>query len=373
MRDPGPDPAKLITMLNCEGDVCDLVKELVDVESVSGNEGPLAGMVDDALSAYPHLTTTRLGNVVVAQTHFGRPVRVVVAGHLDTVPVKGNLPSRLETIDNRRALVGRGTVDMKGGAAIQLNLAATLTDAGKDVTWVFYDNEEVEAAKNGLGLLVASNSELLRADMAILMEPSNGVIEAGCQGSLRVNLRTHGVAAHAARAWTGHNAIHDMAGALQTLNDYQALQVRVDGLVYREGLNAVTISGGTATNVIPDRCDMMVNYRFAPDKSLAEAEQVISGIFSGYDMDVCDAAPPAPPGLSSPLVASFAAEVGSVGPKYGWTDVARFHQLGIPAVNFGPGDPNLAHSDREYVFLDDVTACRDRLSGWLAAEYTVDA
>jgi len=360
-------------MLNCEGDVCDLMRELVDIESVSGNEGLLVGMVNDALSAYPHLTTTRLGNVIVAQTHFGCPTRVVVAGHLDTVPVKGNLPSHIESIDGRRALVGRGAVDMKGGVAVQLNLAASLTEAGKDVTWVFYDNEEVEASKNGLGHLAESSPEVLQADMAILMEPSNGVIEAGCQGSLRVNLRTHGVAAHAARSWTGHNAIHDMAGALQILNDYQALQVRVDGLVYREGLNAVAISGGVASNVIPDRCDMMVNYRFAPDKSLTDAEQVIREIFSGYDMEVRDAAPPAPPGLSSPLVASFVAEAGSVAPKYGWTDVARFHQLGIPAVNFGPGDPNLAHSDHEYVFLDDVTACRDRLLGWLAAEYTVEA
>jgi len=353
-------------MVNCEGDVRDLVRELVDVESVSGNEGPLADMVFDALSGYDHLDLTRHGNVIVAQTHFGAPNRVVVAGHLDTVPVAGNLPSHLEMIDHRPALVGRGTVDMKGGVAVQLNLAATLVEAGKDITWVFYDNEEVEASKNGLGHLVASCPDLLAADMAILMEPSNSVIEAGCQGSLRVNLHTHGVAAHAARSWTGHNAIHDMAGALRILHEYQTQQIRVDGLVYREGLNAVMISGGIATNVIPDRCDMMVNYRFAPDKTLDEAEQILREMFSGYDMDVRDAAPPAPPGLSSPLISSFVSHVGRVEPKYGWTDVARFHQLGIPAVNFGPGDPNLAHSDHEYVFLDDVIACRDRLLQWIA-------
>jgi len=355
-------------MLNCEGDVRDLVKELVDIESVSGGEGPLADMVEEALSACPHLGTTRLGNVIVARTHFGAPVRVVVAGHLDTVPVAGNLPSHMETIDGRQALVGRGAVDMKGGVAVQLNLAASLAQAEKDVTWVFYDNEEVEEAKNGLGRLAASSPELLRADMAILMEPSNSVIEAGCQGSLRVNLRTHGVAAHAARSWMGHNAIHDMAGALQALHDYQLQEIRVDGLIYREGLNAVSISGGIASNVIPDRCDMMVNYRFAPDKTLEEAEQVIREVFSGYDVEVRDAAPPAPPELSSTLISSFVHEVGQVGPKYGWTDVARFHQLGIPALNFGPGDPNLAHSDHESVFLDDVTACRDCLLHWLSTE-----
>ena len=353
-------------MLNCEGDVRDLVRELVDVSSVSGEEGPLADMVTESLSRYAHLRLTRMDNVIVAQTHFGCPTRVVVAGHLDTVPVAGNLPSTVETIDNRQALVGRGAVDMKGGVAVQLNLAATLVEAGKDVTWVFYDNEEVEAEKNGLGHLAASSPELLRADMAILMEPSNCAIEAGCQGSLRVNLRTHGVAAHTARAWMGHNAIHDMAGALRILHEYQSQQIRVDGLVYREGLNAVSISGGIATNVIPDRCDMMVNYRFAPDKTLEEAEQVLREVFSGYDMDIRDAAPPAPPGLTSPLMASFVHQVGRVEPKYGWTDVARFHQLGIPALNFGPGDPNLAHSDHEYVYLDDVIACRDQLLQWIA-------
>jgi len=352
-------------MLKCEGDVRDLVQELVDVESVSGSEGPLANQVYAALSAHPHLTTTRLGNTIVARTNFGRTTRVVVAGHLDTVPVKGNLPSHLETIGGRQALVGRGACDMKGGVAVQLNLAARLTQAAKDVTWVFYDNEEVEADKNGLGHLAEASPRALRADMAILMEPSNGTIEAGCQGSLRINVRTHGVAAHAARAWMGHNAIHDMAGAIQVLHDYQPQEVKVDTLMYREGLNAVSITGGIATNVIPDRCDMLVNYRFAPDKSLVQAEEVLREIFSGYELEVRDAAPPAPPGLESPLVASFAAAVGRVGPKYGWTDVARFYQLGVPALNYGPGDPNCAHTDHEFVYLDDVAACRDLLSAWL--------
>ena len=352
-------------MVNCESDVRELARDLVDVESVSGMEGPLADMVQDALSSYPHLTVTRLGDAVVARTDFGNPRRVVVAGHLDTVPVAGNLPSRVEAIDHRQALVGRGACDMKGGVAIQLSLAASLVRAAKDVTWVFYDNEEVESSRSGLGHLVREAPDLLRADMAILMEPSDSKVEAGCQGSLRVDLRTHGVAAHSARSWTGHNAIHDMAGALQVLNDYQAQEVRVESLVYREGLNAVRISGGVAGNVIPDRCDMMVNYRFAPDKDLDQAEQIVRGIFSGYEVEVLDAAPPAPPGLSSPLVASFVDAVGEVAPKYGWTDVARFVQLGIPAVNYGPGNPDLAHTEGEYVFLDDVVACRERLAQWL--------
>lgn len=352
-------------MLACETDLKDLLRTLVDTESVSGSETHLADMVEQALSSYSHLETIRFGNVVVARTNLGRAERVVVAGHLDTVPVAGNLPSRTTKVHGCEAIVGRGACDMKGGVAVQLNLASTLTDPQRDLTWIFYDNEEVEASKNGLGHLAAHRPDLVHADMAILMEPSDGRIEAGCQGSLRVRITTQGIAAHSARSWMGHNAIHDMAGALQILNDYQALEVNVDGLVYREGLNAVAISGGIAGNVIPDRCELTVNYRFAPDKDLDQAEQVVREIFSGYDMEILDASPAARPGLTSPVVASFVTAIGEVGPKYGWTDVARFTQLGIPAVNYGPGDPNLAHTDEELVVLDSVKQTRDRLRSWL--------
>ena len=348
-----------------EADIQDLLRRLVDTESVSGHETAVADLVEQSLADYPHLSLTRLGNVIVARTEFGRPTRIVIAGHLDTVPVAGNLPSRIETIDGRTALVGRGTCDMKAGVAVQLSLATSLSRAEHDLTWIFYDNEEVEASKNGLGLLGQARPDLLQADMAILMEPSDGWIEAGCQGSLRIRIRTSGVAAHSARSWLGHNAIHDMAGALTVLNDYEAMVVAVDSLSFREGLNAVDIRGGIAGNIIPDRCDLLVNYRFAPDKDVRQAESVVRGIFAGYDLDVVDASPAASPGLSTPLVASFVHTVGRVRPKFGWTDVARFTQLGIPALNFGPGDPNLAHSPGEHVFFDAVVECREILRRWL--------
>jgi len=352
-------------VLNCEADISVLLRRLVDVESVSGGEGPLADMVQTALSAYSHLDVIRLGNVVVARTSFGSGKRVIVAGHLDTVPVAGNLPSRIEMVGGRETLFGRGSVDMKGGVAVQLSLAASLTRADTDVTWIFYDNEEVEDAKNGLGHLAVRRPDILQADMAILMEPSDSLIEAGCQGTLRVGLHSRGVAAHSARSWLGHNAIHDMAGALSILHDYEGTNVLIDSLVYREGLNAVGISGGVAGNVIPARCDLIVNYRFAPDKNLAQAEEMVRQIFAGYDVDILDGAESASPGLTSELVASFVGCVGQVRPKFGWTDVARFAQLGVPGVNFGPGDPNLAHTDHEHIALEDVVRCRDVLAGWL--------
>ncbi|MCL2471243.1 MAG: succinyl-diaminopimelate desuccinylase [Propionibacteriaceae bacterium] len=352
-------------MLNCEADIAELLRTLVDVESVSGGEGPLADMVHTSLTAYSHLEVIRLGNVVVARTAFGSARRVIIAGHLDTVPVAGNLPGRVEIVDGQETLFGRGSVDMKGGVAVQLSLAASLTRTDTDITWIFYDNEEVEDVKNGLGHLAVRRPDILKADMAILMEPSDSLIEAGCQGTLRVGLHTQGVAAHSARSWLGHNAIHDMAGALSILNGYEGTQVPIDSLIYREGLNAVGVSGGVAGNVIPDRCDLIVNYRFAPDKDLAQAEQVVRQIFAGYEMDILDGAESASPGLTSVPVSSLVRAVGQVRPKYGWTDVARFAKLGIPAVNFGPGDPNLAHTDHEHIILDDVMRCREILAGWL--------
>ena len=354
-------------MLNCESDIRDLLQDIVDIESVSGNEAELADQIYASLEKYPHLHLIRLGNLIVAETRLHTPQRVAIAGHLDTVPVAGNLPSRREIINGREALIGRGTCDMKGGLAVQLNLAATLTEPTRDITWIFYDCEEIESSRNGLGHLAKVRPDLLQADMAILMEPTNGVVEAGCQGTVRVSITTQGVAAHSARSWLGHNAIHDMAGALQILNNYEASTVLVDGLAYREGLNAVGISGGIAGNVVPDHCELLVNYRFAPDKDEHQAIQVVRELFAGYEIKVTDQAPGAAPGLRTQAIASFVETMGSVGPKYGWTDVSRFSALGIPALNYGPGDPNLAHADGEFVFLDSVEDCRDSLREWLIA------
>jgi succinyl-diaminopimelate desuccinylase len=261
---------------------------------------------------------------------------------------------------------------MKGGVAVQLALAATMFDGGatpkRDVTFVFYDHEEVEAVKSGLGRLVRNHGHLLDGDFAILLEPTDGTVEGGCNGTSRFEATTVGEAAHSARAWMGSNAIHAAAPILARLAAYEPLTVTVDGLDYRESLNAVKINGGTAGNVIPDRCVVEINYRFAPDKTPDQAEAVVRGLLEGFDVVRTDAAAGARPGLQHPAAASFVAAVGAEPkPKYGWTDVARFSELGIPAVNFGPGDPLLAHKDNEHVHADAVRKCLQALQDWLAA------
>ncbi|WP_127571664.1 succinyl-diaminopimelate desuccinylase [Georgenia faecalis] len=354
-------------------DVVALTAALCDIPSVSGDEAPLADAIETALAAYEHLEVLRDGDAVVARTHLGRARRVVVAGHIDTVPVQGNLPTRTETRDGAEVLWGRGTVDMKAGVAVALSLAAQLAAPAWDVTWVFYDQEEVEATRNGLGRLARHHPEWLAADFAVLGEPTAAKIEGGCNGTLRVEVRTHGRAAHSARAWRGENAIHAAAGILTRLGSYRPAEVEVDGLVYREGLNAVDIRGGIAMNVIPDTCVVTVNYRFAPSRSAAEAEAHVREVFEGYDVTVTDLAAGARPGLDAVEVADFVATVaattgGTAGPKYGWTDVARFSELGIPAVNFGPGDPSLAHADDEHCPTDQIRACAAALATWLTKE-----
>lgn len=349
--------------LNTSAGVVELTGAICDIESVSGNERALADSIESTLRAAGHLEVIRDADAIVARTMLGRAQRVIVAGHIDTVPVNNNLPTRLEG----DTLWGRGTVDMKAGVAVALKLAVELTAPRHDVTWVFYDHEEVSADLNGLGRIARSRPELLSADFAILGEPSNGTVEGGCNGTVRVALRATGKRAHSARAWMGENAIHKLGPALATLSSYEAASVEVDGLIYRESLSAVSISGGVAGNVIPDEAVLMVNYRFAPDKSVEQALGHLRGIFGSYDVTIDDSAPGARPGLTSAIAREFVDVVGQPpAAKYGWTDVARFSEFGIPAVNFGPGDPSLAHADDERVPTAQIVECERVLRNWLS-------
>ena len=352
--------------LDLSGDLVTLLRALIDLESVSGDEAGIADEVEAALRPLAHLDVVRDGNVVAARTDLGRADRVVVAGHLDTVPIAANVPSWV-TGSGAEALVwGRGSCDMKGGVAVQLAAAAALTAPTRDLTWIFYDNEEVEESRNGLARIGRERPELLAGSFAVLCEPSNAGIEGGCQGTMRADVTLTGVAAHSARAWMGDNAIHAAGALLSRLAAYRPAEVEVDGLVYREGLNAVRISGGIAGNVIPDRCVVEVNYRFAPDKSPAQAEAHLREVLTGFDLVVTDAAAGARPGLDQPAAAEFLAAVGGQArPKFGWTDVARFSALGIPAVNFGPGDPSKAHADDEFCPAADLRTCFDAFVRWL--------
>jgi succinyl-diaminopimelate desuccinylase len=351
--------------LDLNADAVTLTEQLVNIESVSRNEQAIADTVETALRGVPHLAVTRRGNTVVARTELGRPERVVIAGHIDTVPVNDNLPARRED----GLLCGLGTCDMKGGDAVILRLAATVPEPNRDVTYILYDGEEIEDEFNGLRLLGLSDPDLMAADFAILMEPSGAIVEAGCQGTMRVDVRTVGERAHSARSWKGVNAIHGAAEVLNRLNSFEPRRPVIDGLEYREGLNAVFISGGVAGNVLPDECVVTVNYRFAPDRSEVEAEKFLREFFDGYDVTVTDSAPGAVPGLGLPAARAFVEAVGGeVRPKFGWTDVARFSALGVPAVNFGPGDPMLAHKQEEHVPIAHIEACERELRRWLGGE-----
>lgn len=358
------------TALDLTSDVADLTAALIDINSVSGNERELADAVEAALLALPHLQVTRDGDAIVARTDLGRDERIILAGHLDTVPLpltagsRGTVPSSWDG----EVLYGRGTTDMKGGVAVQLALAARLVEPVRDVTYVFYDHEEVEASLSGLGRLVKNHPELLQGDFAILLEPTDGTVEGGCNGTSRFEVTTVGKAAHSARAWMGQNAIHAAAEILARLRDHEPATVKVDGLEYRESLNAVKIHGGTAGNVIPDRTVVEINYRFAPDKTPDDAEAYVRNLLDGFAVVRTDAAAGARPGLNHPAAADFVAAVGAEPkPKYGWTDVARFSALGIPAVNFGPGDALLAHTDNEHVPAEAIRECFRALDRWLSA------
>lgn len=358
----------------------DLACALIDIPSVSGDERAITDQIEAVLRGVDHLEVVRLGNALVARTDLGRAERVIVAGHVDTVPIKDNVPSVRS--EDGEWVIGRGAVDMKGGLAVQLALAVELVAPTRDVTWVFYDQEEVEESRNGLGRIARERPELLQGDFAILGEPTSAVIEGGCNGTLRVEVTVHGKAAHSARAWKGVNAIQGAAPLLAALAAYEHEDIDVDGLTFREGVNAVGIGGGIAGNVIPDACTVTINYRFSPawtvDQAKERIERLISAAFGAaptpagqtVTWEYTDAAAAARPGLDAPMAVAFAAAVAATGApepraKLGWTDVARFGQLGIPAVNFGPGDPERAHADDERCPVDDIRRCHAALRDWL--------
>lgn len=367
--------------LDLAADIVDLTAALVDVPSESFHEGRLADAVEAALVAEPHLVVRRMGDNIVARTDLGRSERVILAGHLDTVPAHGNERAVLVGageavpvvgldglgVAAEERLYGLGACDMKGGVAVALSCAHAVPEPSRDVIYVFYAAEEVAAVHNGLGHLVRDRAQWLAgADMAILMEPSDGQVEAGCQGTLRVRATARGRRSHSARSWMGVNAVHAAGVLLQRLADYVPQQVPIDGLVYREGLSAVGIAGGVAGNVIPDECVVTVNYRFAPDKSEGQALEHVAQVCDGFELEVEDSSPGALPGLSQPAVGAFLAATGvRPAPKFGWTDVARFSALGLPALNFGPGDPSLAHTQEEHVPTEQLRRVRRVMGTWL--------
>ena len=367
--------------LNLLQDPVDLTAALVDIESVSHNETAIADAVEVALrevaQADKSIEVLRIDNNVIARTHRGLPQRVILAGHLDTVPTADNVPSmRGVDAQGRDTLFGCGTVDMKSGDAVYLHAFATLAasqELQRDLTLIMYECEEIAAEFNGVRHLSESHPELLTGDVALLGEPSGNVIEAGCQGSIRLRLTAHGTRAHSARAWLGDNAVHKLAPVLSRIAAYEPQTVDIDGLAYREGLNVVWLEAGVATNTLPDEAVLRVNFRFAPNRSADEAMahfREVLGLdeFAAEDLtvDVEDVSPGALPGLHAAAAKELVAVAGDVvKPKFGWTDVARFSALGIPAVNFGPGDPAYCHKKDEQIPVECITALWEDLRRYL--------
>ena len=365
-----------ITALNPHADIVAVTTDLVNIASVSGDENLIASSIFAALSDCGWLEVHRFQNSVIAKTNLNKASRVIVAGHIDTVPVADNAKAKLIAageplpsdgcVMTEDVLFGLGSCDMKGGVAVALRAAASIQDPQFDVTYIFYECEEIESARNGLTLIAAAHPEWLAADIAVLLEPSNANIEAGCQGTLRARISTTGTRAHSARAWLGENAIHNLGGILETLNKYVPARVIIDGLEYREGLNAVSVAGGIAGNIIPDSAVVEVNYRYAPSTSAEQAQDHVRKVFDGYLVEFIDNAPGAMPGLERAALADLVSRVnGQVAPKFGWTDVARFFAMGVPAVNLGPGDPGLAHSRNEFVPVSQLRKCEETVFGWL--------
>jgi succinyl-diaminopimelate desuccinylase len=329
-----------------------MTAELVDIPSTSHHELAITDHVQELLAAAPWLEITRIGENLVARTHLGRPLRLLLAGHTDTVPPNRNERARLDG----DVCWGLGACDMKGGVAVLASLACTVADPAVDVTYVFYECEEIDARYNGIERLFRERPDLLEGDAALLAEPTAARVEAGCQGTMRVEATMRGERAHTARAWLGRNAIHRFAPLLAAVAAYEGREVTIDGCDFHEGLQVVRIAGGVANNVVPDRATVTLNHRFAPDRTPAEAEAHVRSVIGEVDeFEVSDMAPAAPPSLGHPLLQSVLAASGGVAyGKLGWTDVARFASRGVPATNFGPGDPSVAHSASERVTRRDV-------------------
>jgi succinyl-diaminopimelate desuccinylase len=353
---------------------------LVDIPSVSHHEQLLADQVESWLRPAPWLDVVRVGDNVIARTSLRRPSRLILGGHLDTVPPNGNAEARV--VDD--TVWGLGSVDMKSGLAVMLSLALACSSPATDVTYVFYACEEVAREHNGLSQVFRERPDLLVGDAAILGEPTGGRVEAGCQGVLKLAVTVGGQRAHTARPWMGVNAIHRLGPVLAAAAGYVGREPVLDGCQYREALQAVRVEGGVAGNVVPDSATVWLNHRFAPDRDASAALAAVSEVLdpalstapsspsspssssssagdspsSGGDrIELVESAPSAPPGLDHPLLARLVTASGEPPrAKLGWTDVAFFAERGIPATNFGPGDPTLAHTAGEHVERSEIEA-----------------
>lgn len=344
-----------------------LTRDLVAFPSESLAEAPFVDWLEAELAQVSSLTVDRVGDNLVARTTGAKTTRVLLAGHTDTVPANGNATPRIDG----DTLWGLGSTDMKAGLAVMVELARTITDPAVEVTYVFYAGEEVAAVHNGLGHLFRDRPDLLEADVALLGEPTDAAIEAGCQGTMRVQVTLRGARSHTARPWMGRNAIHRLGRLLAAVEAVPERRPVIDGCEFREALQAVAVTGGVAANVVPDLATVTLNHRFAPDRTSNEAEAALRAIVDPYlddgdTFEVVDLAGAAAPALDHPVLDALVARNGlDVRAKLGWTDVSRFAAHGIPATNFGPGDPTLAHTADERVHRAPIERCYRALADLL--------
>jgi len=341
--------------------------ELVAISSVSRNEASIASLVESRLRQSSSLDVERIGDNVVARTTGHHATRLIVAGHIDTVP--GEASEAAIVGDQLR---GVGACDMKGSIAVMLELALDPTPRSVEVTWIFYAREEISRSESGLVEIAELRPELLIGDAAVLAEPTGGVVEAGCQGTLRVSVTVRGRRAHTARPFTGRNAIHRAGDVILRVASYEPRVAVIDGVRYTEQLQAVGVDGGVAPNVVPDSATVTLNHRVAPDRTREEASAWLREFLGdlvedGDEYLDADWAPSAPPSLTNARLDALVKLTGSSAlGKVGWTDVATFQELNIPATNFGAGDPLFAHHSEEFVTLTQLDEFARVLRSWLA-------
>jgi len=282
---------------------------------------------------------------------------VVLAGHVDTIPAQGNLPGRIDD----GAVHGLGATDMKGGVAVMLELAR----AGVPARYLFFTREEIPVEESPLPALFETGL-LADAELAVVLEPTDLELHAGCLGNIQARVTYHGESAHSARPWTGLNAIHEAVRGLEKIVRLEPLDVECDGLVFREVVSAVRIEGGIASNVIPDRAVVDLNFRYAPGRSRQDAEQRLRALVPDGDLEILSNSPAALPALANPLLVRLRELVPQVSPKQAWTPVAQFAEQGIDAVNFGPGATAYAHRRDEQVPIANLERCYETLKTFLS-------
>jgi succinyl-diaminopimelate desuccinylase len=324
-------------------DLAQRTLQLVDVPSESRSEAAIVGLVRELMPGSPVYDD---GEVLL----YGEGP-VVLAGHLDTIPAQRNLPGRLEN----GAVHGLGASDMKGGVAVMIELAR----AGVPGQYLFFTREEVPVSESPLPALFERG---LDAELAVVLEPTDAILHAGCLGNIQARVMFHGESAHSARPWTGVNAIHELVRGLEPLVGLEPLDVELDGLTYREVVSAVRVEGGIASNVVPAAASVELNYRFMRDDPEARLRELVPH----GELEILSNSPSAPPALANPHIERLRELVPEVAPKQAWTPVAQFAEQGIDAINYGPGLTRYAHRQDEQIPVESLERAYETLRKFLS-------